>query len=319
MTADQRKGLPLRHIEEAILKTVLYADIFSFPLTFDELHHFLIAETPISRFELEYALAASAFLRAHIECQPPYLVRAGRADLIEIRRQREDATDRLWPQALRYGRWLSRLPFVRMVALTGAIAMRNAAHEGDDIDYVLVTCVGRVWLARAFAILLVRAARWRGIALCPNYVMAESALEQERRDLYIAHEVAQMVPLYGLGLYETLRIHNKWVFNFMPHAHGSYHQADECAPGALWVQIKRGLEWLLGGRLGAAFERWEYARKRRKFAREMEARQQAGPHAAHIDEEQVKGHFDDHGHPILRAYFERLRQCQLDALSLAGD
>lgn len=319
MRPDQRKGLPLRHVEEAILKTILYADIFNFPLTFDELHHFLIAETSVSRFELEYTLAASAFLRDHIECQPPYLVRAGRADLIEIRLQRENASDRLWPQALRYGRWLSRLPFVRMVALTGAVAMRNAAHERDDIDYVLVTHVGRVWLARAFAIILVRVARWRGIALCPNYVMAESALEQEQRDLYIAHEVAQMVPLYGFGLYETLRIHNRWVFDFMPHAHGSYHQAKECALGTPWTQIKKGLEWLLGGRLGAAIERWEYERKRRKFAREMAARQQASPHAAHIDEEQVKGHFDDHGHPILRAYFERLRQCQLDELSIAGD
>ena len=38
----------MTRIEEAILRTVIYADIFNFPLTRAELHHYLIADTPVS-------------------------------------------------------------------------------------------------------------------------------------------------------------------------------------------------------------------------------------------------------------------------------
>ena len=117
--------------------------------------------------------------------------------MIPLRVERDQASLLLWPPALSYGAWLARLPFVRMVALTGALAMRNASADDDDLDYVLVTAPGRVWLARAFAIVLVRLAKRRGVVVCPNYVLAESALAQDKHDLFMAHEVAQMVPIYG--------------------------------------------------------------------------------------------------------------------------
>ncbi|MFN8450301.1 MAG: hypothetical protein U0521_17370 [Anaerolineae bacterium] len=46
---------------------------------------------------------------------------------------------RLWRAA--------RLPPVRMVALTGALVVRNASDNDDDLDYVLVTRRG-AWIAR---------------------------------------------------------------------------------------------------------------------------------------------------------------------------
>jgi hypothetical protein len=63
---------------------------------------------------------------------------------------------------------------------------------------------------------------------------------------------------------------------------------------------------VLGGGLGDRLEGWERARKLRKFA---PAAGQAGS-AAELDSDHVKGHFDDHGHPILRQYYDRLSQLQ---------
>jgi hypothetical protein len=201
----------LNEIEEAILRTILYADVFYFPMTAREIHHFLIADTPTSLQSIEEALTCSPRLARLVETDDIYFARAGRSDLIRLRIERERASHELWSRALFYGRWLARLPFVRMVALTGALAMRNAANARDDVDYVLVTAEHRVWLARAFAIVLVRLGRLRGITLCPNYVLAEGALEQERHDLFIAHEVAQMVPISGFDVYHTMRDCNRWV------------------------------------------------------------------------------------------------------------
>ena len=306
----------MNDIEEAILRTILYGDVFYFPMTAREIHHFLIADTPVSLETVEDTLRNSPHLTELLATDGRYFASAGQEDTIPVRIKREQASRELWSRALFYGKWLARLPFVRMVALTGALAMRNAADEQDDVDFVLVTAERRVWLARAFAILLVRLARLRGITLCPNYVLAEGALEQERRDLFIAHEVVQMVPLFGLPVYHAMRAKNQWVADFLPNANYTFYPEQEYKVKGLWAALKGAAEFLLGGKIGEWLENWEYRRKSRRFAREMQAQTH---HAAQIDEQHVKGHFQDHGHPVLVKYHERLRKFKLEAVPQVGD
>jgi hypothetical protein len=261
-------------------------------------------------------LCKSPHLAKLLDTDDTYYASAGQRDLIATRIEREQASRELWSRALHYGKWLARLPFVRMVALTGALAMRNAADANDDVDFVLVTAEHRVWLARAFAILLVRLAKLRGITLCPNYVLAEGALEQEQHDLFIAHEVVQMVPIYGFAVYHAMRESNSWVADFMPNADFTFYPEREYHTGGLWAALKGITEFVLGGKLGEKLENWEYRRKSRRFAAEMERQTH---HAAQIDHQHVKGHFEDHGHPVMVKYHERLRRHKLDAVPQAGD
>lgn len=302
-------------LDDAILRTVLYGDVFHFPMSPREIHHFLISERPCTLSEVEHALRGSRRLAELLVQRDGLVAWAGRADLIELRASREAASAHLLPQARRYGRWLACLPFVRMVAITGALAMRNASDRHDDLDYVLVTAPGRVWLARAFAIVIVRFSRRRGAVVCPNYVLAETALTQDRRNLYIAHEVAQMVPLFGFGLYSRMRDLNAWAAEYLPNARAPFYPEAECRPGRLMRGIQRVAEWLLGGRLGEALEGWESTRKLRRFQAQMEATHEA----ARLDSERVKGHFQDHGRRVLDQYALHLRQHGLDALPAAAD
>jgi len=289
-------------IEAAILRTVLYADLFDFPMTMTEIHHFLIHDEPVSLEEVRQTLVESAWLQPILSIIHEYVVYDGRTELVQVRQAREYASEQLWPLAIRYGAWLARLPFVRMVALTGALAMHNAADHEDDLDYILVTAPKRVWLARAFSILLVRLARLQGVEICPNYVLAETALEQDRRDIFMAHEVAQMAPVYGYDLYKRFRLANAWVGFQLPNANDAYYREPEYSPGGLWKAAKRFLEIILGGNLGDWIERWEYRRKLRRFASEMDK-----PYSsAKLDSNHVKGHFDDHGHPVLQKFYRRL-------------
>lgn len=307
----------LERIEAAILRTVLYADVFNFPLTAEEIHHFLIHDEPTSLDEITDRLANSPWLGHKLESNGTYFAHRGRRQLFATRQAHELAAQRLWPLAVDYGVWLARLPFVRMVALTGALTMRNASDEDDDLDYLLVTIDGRVWLARAFAILLVRLGRLRGVEICPNYVLAETVLEQQKRDLFMAHEVAQMTPLYGHPFYVRMRMRNTWVKDMLPNAVKPFYHVPERPIGRGWLALKRGLEMLLGGRLGDALERWEYRRKLRRFANELRT-----PHSsAQLDERQVKGHFNDHGHPVLQKYYGMLSHLGIEEtpVSTPGD
>ena len=302
-------------LQLAVLRTILYADVFSFAMTPAEIHHFLIDTTPATADDVQAAIVTQAQTGGRLTQRDGFVCLAARPELIGLRQERATISRALMPVAARYGRWLARLPFVRMVALTGALSMANAADASEDLDYLLVTSSGRVWLARAFSILLVRVVRLRGPVLCPNYVLAESALAQARTDLFVAHELAQMLPLYGEALYGRMRAANPWSNQLLPNAEAPFQPAQNRDDLGLWAWPKRAAEWLLAGRVGDALEAWEQRRKVQRFAAEM----QTPHHDARLDGEHVKGHFNDHGHRVLAAYAERLAAFGCDGETAAAD
>jgi hypothetical protein len=175
------------------------------------------------------------------------------------------------------------------------------AHAGDDIDYLIVTTPGRVWLARAGAIMVVRLARFFGVQLCPNYVLATSALVQDRQDLFVAHELAQMAPLAGRDVYWQMRSGNAWAAGLLPNATTLPRCEPDLSLGRWGKAIQRGLEWLLGGDLTNRLEHWEQQRKTQRFQEQLH---KPGS-AARLDAQRVQGHFNDYGHKALSAYRQR--------------
>ena len=127
--------------------------------------------------------------------------------------------------------------------------MHNAGSVTDDLDFLIVTAPRRVWTTRAAAIVIVRWARLFGVHLCPNYVLAETALAQQQ-DLFMAHEIAQMIPLSGYPLYAAMRDANPWTTHYLPNARTPFYANSEiCPPGRL---IQHMLENSLAGTMGIA-------------------------------------------------------------------
>lgn len=288
--------------EAAILRAVIYADVFDYALTFAELHRYLIAERTTEP-ELRALLATSPWLAERMRSVDGWYVLPGREALIETRLRRALAAERGWKTARHYAAILAHLPFVRCVAVTGALAMNNVEAEAD-VDYLIVTTAGRVWLARALAILVVRLARLTQVQLCPNYILALTALQQSRRDLFVAHELAQMAPLAGHDLYWQMRAVNEWATDFLPNAATWPRPEPDLAPQGLGRLIQRLAEWLLSGRLADGLEEWEQRRKTARFRSQLT---QSGS-AARLDGDRVQGHFNDYGHKALAAYEERCKR-----------
>jgi hypothetical protein len=292
----------------SILRAVLYADVFDYPLTVEEIHRYSVGEST-SLDEVRSVLQSSAWLGQHLQCLGRFFTLVDRQPLAALRTARAGYASSLWKVAHRWGRLMAHLPFVCMVAVTGALAMNNVKAD-DDVDFLIVTAPGRVWLTRAFTILVVRLARLAGVRLCPNYLLATTALAQDRRDLFIAHELAQMVPVAGRELYWQMRAANPWAADFLPNAGGEPPEAADASPGRFGRALQGSAEWVLGGSLGERLEQWEHARKMTKFRPQL---QQEGS-AAVLDEAHVKGHFDDYGREALAAYETRCRQHQIGPL-----
>jgi hypothetical protein len=95
-------------------------------------------------------------------------------------------------------------------------------------------------------------------------LLAETRLAMSDENLYSAHEVVQMIPLYGMEVYGRFRELNRWAWNYMPNAGATGNERNE-HPLFIGKMLKRLGEHLLGGRIGRAVERWEGSRKIKKL------------------------------------------------------
>lgn len=292
-------GEPVRpELREAILRSVAYADVFDFALRIPELHRYLIgvAATPA-----EVEAAARALAPGCLVVRDGMVVAVGRESLIGERHRRRAIAARTWPVAVRYARAVGSLPFARMVAITGALAVGNAT-DGADIDLMVVTERGRVWLGRAMTIAFVRHAASRGHVLCPNTFLAESAFDSIAPDLYAAHELAQMVPVVGVGVHARLLAANPWVHDHLPNATGA-PLAGRARRRRLLSRVRPSAEAVLRSPLGAIPEALEQRRKIPRFTAEAIARGASAE--ASFTADWCRGYLDGHGARIRAAYAAR--------------
>jgi hypothetical protein len=256
------------NLSRAVLQTVAYSDIFDYPLTAHEIHRYLIGVEASLEEVARTIEDEEIFTRTG-----DYFTLPGREEIVNIRMQRGARSRELLSQAMKYGRMLGALPYIRMVALTGSLAVMNVSGN-QDFDYMLVTAPGRVWTARAFALAINRLARVRGHTLCPNLIISETALEWSVHDLYSARELCQMKLIKGKDVYVRLMKVNGWIRDFLPNAfnansmNATNKARNSLVRGIRVEKFQHLLESLLPGNLGERFENWEMNRKIARFSRQ---------------------------------------------------
>jgi len=122
-------------------------------------------------------------------------------------------------------RVLRLIPFIKMVAVTGNLAMRNANQE-DDIDFLIITQRKRLWLSRFLAVVLLELLGKRRRPeekevkdkICLNMFLDEDHLEmsEKQQNLFSAHEILQLKSLYEKDkFYDKFLDQNRWVKKFL--------------------------------------------------------------------------------------------------------
>jgi len=210
-------------LSHALLSTLSYADVFSFPLTLPEIKRYAIGVT-VNDFGVKKTLG---YLSRQKATNDKYFFLNGRKEVVVTRLSREVYSAGKWEIAAQVAWWLSLIPTIELVGVTGALAMENAG-AGDDIDLFLIVRKNTLWISRFLAIIMVELVSKRrrpqekevANSICLNMFVTTDGLAvlAEERDLYTAHEVLQMVPLWDHdGIYEQFIDGNKWVKKFLPN------------------------------------------------------------------------------------------------------
>jgi hypothetical protein len=281
-------------LEIAVLETVVYSDLFDFPLTREEIWRWLPKAS--TRPEAEEAL--NRLIPNLLREVHPYVTLRGCEHLGQLREQRAESSAALGVKANRYGKLIARLPFVRLVAVTGSLAVANAGRD-DDIDYLIVTVAGRVWLTRAMTMLVVRLASVEGVTLCPNFILSESALALPDHDLYTARELLQMRPIGHPDTYTRMLSENSWWRDFLPNLTAPDPSGALQKPSFL----RRAVEWVLRTGPFDRLEAWLLVHKGEELKR------LAGNEAV-FDASMCKGHFQDWREHTRREVQTRMQSLQ---------
>ncbi len=289
-------------IDHAIVATVAYADVFDMPISLGRTHRFLVeCEAAAS----EVAERTSALVaNGHLGRRGDLLHLPGRVDVLVVHDERDERAQEMWEAAQRWGKRMGRVPFVRMVAVTGGLAVDSVADH-DDIDYFVITAPTRLWLTRFMIVGLVKLAERENIELCPNYLVSERALDIDDRALYVARELAQMVPIVDGARCSDLRRRNNWMFDFLPNATSEGDQSRT-------VEISRSrftalAELLLRRPMFDRVERWEMRRKIARLSSVASRRPEVGaPDESSFSADVCKGHMVGNAAGIDEAWQARL-------------
>ncbi len=196
------------------MSTVLYFDIFKHPLRKQELL-FLIHNRKITEQELAGALnylVSKGFLH---EMQGYYLPHYG-FENINRRIDGEKLAEKSWRIAKKKSALISNFPFVRGVMISGSLS-KGFMDEKSDIDYLIITKPGRLWIARTLLVIYKKIFLLNSHKFfCINYFLDFDNLQLNDRNLFTATELLYATPLYNQRLYNELLDKNEWVRSYYP-------------------------------------------------------------------------------------------------------
>ncbi len=201
-----------------ILRTLIYYDVFSYPLSAEEIFE-------NSCFKTKVQADCSKLLNKLTEMGIIHKV----GDFYSISNDTEKSEERVkgnrraekWMnRARRFSSFISRFPYVRGVSVSGSLS-KGFIGDDPDIDYFIITSPNRLWFARTLLVVfkkifLLNSYRY----FCINYFIDTESLEIEEQNLFTATEIATMIPMFGNGIKSEFFKQNKWVQNYYPNYSG---------------------------------------------------------------------------------------------------
>lgn len=297
----------LSPLQTAILRTLAYYDVFSYPLTIDELWRWL---WPDPRWPLPVTTPAQVRealhlepLAAKVDVIGEMVVLKGRAELVKLRAERLPLNEKKWKRAESAARFLELVPFVKMVAVANTLAINNARSE-SDIDFFIVTSRQHIWIARFLVTGIVSLLGWRRHGkkiqnrICLSFYVSSEALnlaplKASESDPHFMFWTSQIVPLMvDADMYTKFTTANTWVTAELPNAWPAKLQRLQ-APNSSLRSIKRFYEVFLSSPIGLMIENWARSRQLKKMEANVSSRAKEGTTDVIISEEVLKFHEAD--------------------------
>ncbi|MFA6047205.1 MAG: hypothetical protein WCV59_04525 [Parcubacteria group bacterium] len=210
-----------------ILDTIIYYDILDYPMTSFEIWKYLINDQKTSNKEQYEKIKLvdiikeleNEELRKKIEEYRGYYFLKGRKKLVEQRIERNKIAEKKFKKVRKIVKVLRFVPFVRMIAVTGRLAMKNT-DKSSDLDLLVVLKHGHIFTGRTLVTLVTHLLGVRRYGqkisnrVCLNFFITDRSLKINLKDLFSSSEYYFIWPLYGYKTFKRFQEANSWIEDF---------------------------------------------------------------------------------------------------------
>ncbi|OIO52089.1 MAG: hypothetical protein CO003_00335 [Candidatus Portnoybacteria bacterium CG_4_8_14_3_um_filter_44_15] len=315
-------------LEKSILATVAYYDVLDRPLTGWEVFKYLILknrELAIGLKEVLTLLGNSDELDKFIGQNNGFYFLKNRGNIIAERIERQKISAQKWKKSKLAVKLLQMVPFIRLVILSGSLAMDNA-KKNSDIDLLIVAKSGRIWTCRALVSLLVHllGKRRHGALtkdrLCLNHYLTDKSLKIPFQSLYNAQTYAHLTPVLEIenGLYRQFQKQNNWLNDYLlfyPSENKGYLKKIQLSRLAAFLRKLR--EFILDGKLGDKLELFLKKIQAERIKKDPLTYRAGG--RVVVDDSQLEFHPDSPEKNILEKYNRKIKRLGFDETDLEKD
>jgi hypothetical protein len=205
----------ITRLDEQILRTLLYFDIFNYPLKSEEVFKFL-GISALDKSVITSSLNNLCDQKIIFQFEGLFSLKNDHSS-IERRVNGNKEAEKYLILAHKKANVISKFPFVRGVLASGSLS-KGYMDKDSDLDFFIITAPDRLWIARTLLVLYKRVFLANSHKhFCVNYFVDENHLEIEEKNLFTATELATVIPLYGSRQYENLQGANPWLNEFFPN------------------------------------------------------------------------------------------------------
>ncbi len=214
-------------LQQDVVRTLAYFDVFSYPLSSEQVKVFL-PRNSVTLSQLEESLAGltkSGVLNSELGY---YYLSDRSSEVVTARVQNERRAFRMIRRARWISRFLRQIPFVRGIFITGSLS-KNVAGPSSDVDFMIVTAPNRLWICKMILtgirrILLFNSTKY----FCFNLFVTENGFFFSDQNVFNAIEIATTQVLWNDAVYRKFQSVNSWIRHFLPN-----WKSDNSAPAGV--------------------------------------------------------------------------------------
>jgi hypothetical protein len=239
----------LNQQESTVIDTLLYFDIFHYPLTSHEIQQFS-ANTQIKDEQLLEQVLDALVSRKLIYKLGKYYSLESEHSLVQRREEGNRKAEEMMKKAVKYSNLIHHFPFVRSVCISGSLS-KGFIDEKGDVDYFIITTPKRLWIARSLLILFKKIVLLNNHKyFCVNYFVDTTHLEIPDKNIFTATELLTLLPMTGKEIHRSLMDNNQWALAYLPN----YTKETDTKEKQHKRTVKCMLEKLLDNQLGDALD-----------------------------------------------------------------
>ena len=216
-------------LSQKILTTLTYYDIMDYPMTAFEIWKYLIGSNNESLSENQEKIEIKILdvikeleneeLKKKTEEYRGYYFLKGRRELVEKRIEKNKVAERKFNKTRKAVWFMKFVPFVRMIAVTGTLAMKNT-ERSSDLDLLIVLKHGHIFTGRTLVTLMTHLLGVRRYGdkianrVCLNFFITDQSLKINIKDLFSSSEYFFILPMFGYETFLEFQKANDWIGEF---------------------------------------------------------------------------------------------------------